>query len=171
MNDFHEDLKFSHDQSDQPWWEDVYRQAFPTFAAMTDVRGDGWWQPAGIDRVVTLASSKQILIDEKVRRKDWGDILLEYWSSVEHQTRGWIAKDLACDYIAYAFKPSATCHLLPFQLLRRVWKLHRHDWVDRYGECDAKNDGYTTRSCPVPTTILLDALRDAMTITWERQTA
>jgi hypothetical protein len=34
------------------------------------------------------------------------DFLLEYWSDYERRSPGWIEKDLACDFIAYAFVPS-----------------------------------------------------------------
>ena len=54
MHDFKSDLKWSHEQSDQPWWEEVYRAAFPDFVAMHDVRQDGWAQRGGIDRQIVL---------------------------------------------------------------------------------------------------------------------
>ena len=50
MHDFGESLRFSHSASDLPIWEEVYRQAFPSFAAMVDHRQDGEHQRAGIDR-------------------------------------------------------------------------------------------------------------------------
>ncbi len=80
VHNFNSDLEYSHSQSDAPWWEEVYRQAFPNFAGMVCVRNDGWAQRGGIDRVITLTSGKTLTIDEKVRREVWPDILLERWS-------------------------------------------------------------------------------------------
>lgn len=173
VHNFTESLRFSQEQADAPWWEGVYRQAFPGFASMTCVRKDGWAQRGGIDRVITLMSGKVLTVDEKVRSEDWPDILLEYWSSVEHRRPGWVAKDLACDFLAYAFVPSQTCYLLPFPTLRRAWRKYKDAWV-RWGQGrsqgysirDARNDGYTTRSVAVPIPSLLAALSDAMEVHW-----
>jgi hypothetical protein len=171
VHDFDDSLSYSHNQSGQPWWEDVYRRAFPLFDSMQDLRGDGWWQRAGIDRKINLTNSRSVLIDEKVRRRDYGDVLLEYVSNDATNAAGWIAKPLACDYIAYAFEPTCTCLLLPFQELRRAWDIHGRDWHRVYGGRRAKNNGYSTWSCPVPTDVLLDALRDSMVIGWEKEAA
>lgn len=166
--DFTNDLAWSHAQSDQPWWEQVYREAFTGYVGMRDVRQDGWAQRAGIDRYVDLRDGTSLKVDEKVRRRDYPDICLEYWSDVDRKVRGWVAKDLSCDYIAYAFEPTATCYLFPFQTLRRAWRLNRERWVSTYPRVEAKNAGWTTVSVAVPTDVVLDALRDAITVRWAR---
>ena len=132
IHDFDKSLEMSQAQSDAPWWIDVYRKAFPDMAAAVNVRDDGWAQRGGIDRVITLNSGKTLTVDEKVRDKDYPDFCLEYWSSIQSKTPGWVAKDLACDFIAYAFIPSATCYLLPFQTLRRAWRENHKIWVKTY---------------------------------------
>lgn len=167
VHNFAESLERSHAYSDAPWWLEVYRKAFPGLQSAVCVRGDGWAQRGGIDRVLTLASGKTLTIDEKVREQDWPDILLEYWSDAGRKIPGWVAKDLACDFIAYAFVPSQTCYLLPFQTLRSAWRKNRIDWVRSYKRVEAKNTGYTTVSVAVPTSVLLDALADAMCIRWQ----
>ena len=167
MNDFTDDLAWSHAQSDADWWEDVYRQAFPNFLTMTHLPADGWAQRAGIDRLVTLTDGTVLKIDEKVRRSQWPDILLEYWSDERRRSPGWIAKPLTCDYIAYAFAPTQVCYLLPFQTLRRAWFVNRQEWVEAYRRIEAQNAGYVTVSVAVPVPVLLDALADAMTVKWE----
>lgn len=166
LHNFEESLKKSHAQADAPWWLDVYREAFPSLQSSVNVRDDGWAQRGGIDRVLTLACGKTLGIDEKVREKDWPDIALEYWSDEERKIRGWVAKDLACDFIAYAFIPSATCYLLPFQNLRRAWRQNYQEWVDRYPRIEAPNSGYTTISVGVPIPILMQAISDAMLVRW-----
>lgn len=167
VHDFEESLSLSQEHADGAWWMDVYRAAFPDLVGAVSVRDDGWAQRGGIDRVLTLQSGKTFTVDEKVRKEDWPDILLEYWSNYERRIPGWVAKDLACDYIAYAMVPSQTCHFLPFHLLRQAWRKNRQEWVGTYRRVEAKNKTYTTISVPVPTQVLLDSLRDSMTVTWQ----
>lgn len=175
VHDFQESLKLSQSYADAPWWEPVYREAFPGFNAMTCVRGDCQAQRLGIDRIVTLKSGQCLRIDEKVRARDWPDFALERWSdNRKHRpVKGWVQKQLQCDYIAYAFVPSRTCYLLPFQQLRRAWIRHGREWIDKaYRGCDgfrvvdAKNREYTTESIAVPRGVLIDALLDAMRVVW-----
>ena len=169
--DFQTDLAWSNAQSDAPWWEKVYRQAFPDFAGMHRVPSDGWAQRGGIDRIIVLSSGKTLSIDEKCSRKDWPAFCIEYWSSEEHKRPGWVAKDLACDFIAYAFAPSGRCYLLPFQTLRRAWRLNGREWVDSaksgapgYKDIRARNRGYTTVSVGVPIGDVLSAITDAILV-------
>lgn len=166
QHNFAESLARSQAQANAPWWLDVYRAAFPDLETMACVRNDGWAQRAGIDRVLTLASGKTLTVDEKVRSEEWDDILLEYWSDEARKVRGWVAKDLGCDFIAYAFEQSGRCYLLPFQSLRRAWRLNGRKWVNTYRRVAAQNRGYVTVSVPVPTVELLNAVRDAMLVCW-----
>ncbi len=81
IHDFGECLDFSHAQEDQPFWGQVYRKAFgSTMCGFYCLRDDGWAQRAGIDRHVCLQDGTILKIDEKVRREDWPDILLEVYS-------------------------------------------------------------------------------------------
>lgn len=167
VHDFNESLARSAAKVDAPWWMEVYRTAFPDLESAVSVRNDGWAQRGGIDRVLTLASGKTLTVDEKVRAEEYDDILLEYWSDEHRKVRGWVAKDLACDFIAYAFERSGRCYLLPFQELRRAWRANCREWVSSYRRIEAKNRGYVTVSVPVPTIELLNAIRDSMLITWD----
>jgi len=166
IHDFRESLAKSHAQADAPWWGEVYRKAFPGLQAMIDLRRDGWHQRAGIDRMLVLKSSKAVLIDEKVRSKDYDDILLERWSDEAKRKPGWVQKDLACDFIAYAFVPSQRCYLLPFLLLRKAWLEHGRSWCEIFPEKRAQNHGYVTVSVAVPIEILMGALERAMLVRW-----
>lgn len=169
LHDFAESLALSESYSDAPWWIDVYREAFPDLQAAVSIREDGWAQRAGIDRVLTLKHGRTYTVDEKVRTQDWPDILLERWSDEERRKPGWVQKPLACDFIAYAFIPSATCYLLPVPGLQRAWRLNGRKWAETYGEKRAPNRGYTTCSVPVPRGVLLGAIAYAMTIHWAKQ--
>jgi hypothetical protein len=179
VHDFKSSLAWSKAQEDAPWWDDVYQAAFPDLCAAVSVRNDGWAQRGGIDRVLTLASGKTLYVDEKVREKDWPDVLLEVWSdygarkSDPERARGWLVKPLATDFIAYAFVPSQKCLLLPFQTLRATWRQNGQCWADKAKErrdgfrwVDADNGRYTTRSIAVPTVVLMSAMADAMSVCW-----
>lgn len=148
-------------------WELVYKKAFPTFATMCSVPADGWAQRGGIDRVITLSSGKTLLVDEKLREKDWPDILLEYYSDRDRKIPGWIWKDLACDYIAYAFLPSRRCYLLPFHLLRSCWLQNGREWARRFTPpVEALNFGYVTESVAVPIDVLLTTMKESLMVSW-----
>lgn len=173
VHDFAERLAYSHKQAEADWWHDCYLRAFPNLLSTIEVREDGWAQRAGIDRILVLADGKIIKVDEKVREKDYGDILLEYWSNYERRVRGWICKPLDCDFIAYAIEPTKTCYLLPTLLLQRAWREVGRDWCDRakggvkgYRMVDAQNAGYVTKSVAVPVGDVLSGIASAITVTW-----
>lgn len=171
VHSFHASLARSHAYSDAPWWLDVYRNAFPTLVGCHDMRADGWAQRGGMDRLLVLSSGKTLSVDEKVRERDWPDVLLEYWSDEEERAPGWIAKDLACDFIAYAFVPSQTCLLLPFHQLRLAWQRHRKEWVAAHKQVRADNGRYTTVSVAVPKDELMRRVGEAMSISWRDDAA
>jgi len=175
VHNFNDDLALSKSYEDAPWWTAVYDIAFPGHLSAVSVRNDGWAQRGGIDRVVTLSSGKAISIDEKVRHRSYGDILLEQWSDHELKKPGWMQKDLACDFIAYAFVPDERCYLLPFLTLRAAWLRFGAGWISsaRDGKngfrfVDAKNPGYVTRSIAVPIPDLLSAISQAQIIDWHK---
>lgn len=175
QHNFAASLALSHEYEDAPWWPEVYAKAFPGYRTSVSLREDGWAQRGGIDRVITLKSGKTISVDEKVRSKDWGDIALERWSDRSRKTPGWVQKDLACDFIAYAFVPSQRCYLFPFVTLRAAWVLEGRKWCELAEEklggfsvVLAENKGYTTESIAIPTEILLASIRQAMVVSWDR---
>lgn len=168
IHDFAESLAASHAASDLPIWEQIYRRAFPTFCAMVDHRDDGEHQRAGIDRSVILANSKQLLIDEKVRNKDYGDILLEYVSNDRFNSPGWVCKPLRADYIAYAIVPAGRCYLLPVIQLQIAWERHGELWKREFRNVQAHNNGYTTHSVAVPPERLFPAIGGALRVSFDK---
>lgn len=135
--------------SDLPLWGDCYRQFFGLDCTLVDHRADGPHQRAGIDRSVIMSDSKQILIDEKIRWVDYGDIALEEWSK-ESMIPGWITKPLRCDYIAYAIAPAGKCYLLPVIQLQKAWRKNNEQWKINYDAIRARNETYTSISWPIP---------------------
>ena len=161
---FADSLALSAHYAESGWWLDVYRRAMPRLASAVSVREDGWAQRGGIDRLLTLTCGRTFSIDEKVRTREWPDILLEQWSDEQRRSPGWVQKPLACDFIAYAFAPSGTCYLLPVVPLQRAWRQHGREWLALYGTRRAKNPGYTSVGVPVPRDVLLSSIAAAMEV-------
>ena len=170
VNDFQECLTMSHEADALPFWEDVYREAFPSMVSMINHRQDGWHQRAGIDRSIILESSKQILIDEKVRGRNkvtgrvYDDVSLEHISNDKTGALGWVCKPLACDYIAYAIAPLGVCYLFPVNQLQLAWEKNKDTWFKMYRSCRALNKGYGTWFLPVPVNVLYRAIGQQLRI-------
>lgn len=164
VHDFRERLAWSETQSHEPFWDAVYRKAFPDMVNHMLCSGDTSSQRQGIDRVIHLSSGKNIHIDEKKREKVWTDILLEYISNDRTCAPGWMEKDLTIDYLAYAFMPTKRCYLFPWPILRRAWLHYRGAWMDTYERVPAQNNGYRTYSLAIPIDILQRAVRTAAVI-------
>ena len=164
MNNFNDDLKFSYQAGDEEFWEKVYHKAFPNMVNSMPCPGNTISQRMGIDRIIHLSSGKTLAIDEKKRRKEWDDIALECVANATTKAPGWIEKDLAIDYMAYAFIESKRCYLFPWQQLRRAWLLCGDKWKSEYGIKEARNPNYVTLFVPVPTAKLLSAVAYASRI-------
>lgn len=165
--DFHADNAYSLAASGETFWLAVYRKAFPTMTRC-EICTDTTRQRQGIDRVLTLSNGRTVNVDEKKRAQEYGDILLEYVSALEYKTPGWIEKDLAIDYLAYAFMRSHRCYLFPWPMLHRAWVQYGQAWKDKYGKVTAKTktggSTYQTLSVPVPIAILRQAVSTAAVI-------
>lgn len=177
-------LAYSHALADAPWWEDVYRQAFPDMRAMVDLRHEGWHQKAGRDRAIVLSSGQTVYVDEKGRRKTYPDIAVEVWSVYPRNGRhpwqpragavpGWGTKPTS-DYLAYAFEAAQTCHLFPLLGIRAAWEKHGRTWrekataeEDGYRWTQADNERWWSICIAVPISELHSFIQDAMTVTWE----
>ncbi len=160
LNDFKTDLQYSFDTRESEMFDLFYRRVFPDIGNIEFVE-DMERQRKGIDKVIHFNSGYKITIDEKKRRKDYGDILLEIWSQYENNKRGWLYYS-QCDYIVYAVMPSKKVYLLPVLLLKKVWHDNGKQWQETYGERPSYNKGYTTINVPVPTDILLDSIAGEM---------
>jgi hypothetical protein len=171
MHDFRERLSYSAKCSDEPFWEQVYREAFPGLVNHMPCPGDYDSQRMGIDRILLLSNGQELRIDEKKRERDYGDFLFEYLSNDQTQAVGWIEKDLFIDYLAYAFMPSQKVYLFPWQLLRRAWRQHGEEWKTAafdgqrgFRIVPAQNRDYCTFSVAIPRRVLYLALNRASVI-------
>lgn len=164
IHDFKERLKYSEAAGDEPFWLEIYTKAFPNLVNIMAAPGDTISQRMGIDRVILLGNGKIIKIDEKKREKNYPDILLEYISVDTTHAPGWIEKDLAIDYLAYAFMPNQRVYLLPWDILRRVWLYKKEIWLRTLPKIEAKNQNYSTWSVAIPTNQLLNLIKTATII-------
>ncbi len=166
----------SEDPENEPFWDATYRKMFPNLVNHMRCKGNGTAtesQKRGIDRIIHLSSGVTLFLDEKLRKpnprtgRDYSDIALEYISNNTTNSPGWIEKDLAIDYIAYAFKQSRRVHFLPWLLLKQAWREYGQTWLQNAEQrqlnfmiIEAKNDvGYTTLSVAVPTVVLWSAIQ------------
>jgi len=159
IHDFKSDLEFSEEASAEPFWEAIYKKAFPNMVNHMLCSSNVTSQHMGIDRIILLSSGKILCIDEKKRRQVWSDILLEYVSNDRTQAPGWIEKDLHIDYLAYAFMPTKCVYLFPWLMLRRAWLIFKKSWLGQYKHIAAQNVGYRTWNVAVPIATLCEAVK------------
>lgn len=164
VHDFREQLLWGEAQGYEPFWTQVYRKAFPNMVNHMLGSGDTQSQRMGIDRIILLGNGRMLRIDEKKRRQDFPDILLEYVSVDATNAPGWIEKDLAIDYLAYAFMPTKRCYLFDWLMLRRAWIRYGDEWKRVHRIVKAQNNGYQTHSVAVPIEVVRGAVRRASII-------
>jgi hypothetical protein len=170
-HDFGEQLRLSNEARLEPFWEAAYRAAFPDFKCMVDNARDNGAQRCGVDRLVILQTSATLRIDEKVRSRDYGDMLLEVVSNDRTGAPGWIDKDLTIDFLAYGVLPKQRVYLFPWQPLRSAWARYGDSWKQRakqgtqgYRVVPAKNRGYTTWSIAVPVSEVRRAVAESLVV-------
>lgn len=118
-------------------------------------------QKEGLDKILHLSSNEKVGIEEKFRKKDYGDFLLEIWSSLEDKILGWCAKEIMADIVGYWIVPACTLYIFESKKLVQCLVDYRSDWEkfalsqqQGFRIADAKNPNYTTRSICVPHKIL-----------------
>lgn len=171
MHSFAKSLAWGEEASCEPFWEAVYRKAFPSVVSISRNGAANGAQWLGIDRWVCLSNGKVLTVDEKRRKLERDDILLEYVSNDRTNAPGWVKKNLQIDFLAYAFIESRRCYLFPWLLLRQSWQTYGEEWLHRafarepgFRLVEAQNPGYVTKSVAVPTRLLLEAVSRASII-------
>ena len=107
-------------------------------------------QTKGIDRLVWFPKIGKVLaVDEKVRDKDYGDLLVEVFSDLERHKPGWsVNQDYQTDVVAYMIKPTRTVFLIDYKSLRRAARMHWKVWAKK-GFRDTHNTNWITRNVSV----------------------
>jgi len=157
-------------------WAAFYRKVWPDLLACVRLDKDSEWQRAGVDRLIIRPHLIVTTIDEKMRERNYNDILLEEWSVCEFDSNtktvthgnkpGWaMDRSKRCDYLAYAIPAARKCYLIPFDLLRRTMWRYLKSWkqnADCVYPIAARNAGYTTVSIGVKWPMLKVALTNEM---------
>ena len=103
-------------------------------------------QLAGIDRIIKFNGNRWTF-DDKYRRNDYGDILIEYESSEGRV--GWVKKDMKCTGITYLIPKTNKVHFINFKALRESWSMNERRYMS-FPHKHADNGRYVTKSVAVP---------------------
>lgn len=163
MSRFEFDLQYSNKGIIEDSFIEVYEKMWPK-ADYMKVEDIGL-QRRGIDRIISYPGfgDKQIFVDEKIRRVDYGDIAIEEYSDFGRRKPGWIQPSKHTDYIAYGIEPARKVYLLPFETLRRAFINNYSTWKHRRRFTKAElNNGYRTSFITVSPSELFEALTEAM---------
>lgn len=158
VNDFYKDLEWSLDSAEDKLFNEFYYKAFPNLKEI-EFCEDMERQRKGFDKILHFNNGNWFAIDEKKRRVDYGDVLLEVWS-VDKIKRGWLFT-CQCDYIVYAIMPTRKVYLLPSILLKKAWLTNQNKWLNAKPIL-AKNKGYVTESRAIKIEELLLAIKSEM---------
>lgn len=161
LNDFPTDLEFSLDKVGDDFIDNIYSKAFPHLERI-EIVTDLETQKKGIDKYLVFDNGKKISVDEKRRRHDYGDILLEEYSNFERKTIGWLGRSKHTDYIAYILMDSKKIYLLPFLILQKCWIDNYFEWLNKYGRKFANNKIYNTSNIAIPTNVLLNEIKERL---------
>jgi len=145
LNCFADDLAESDGFALDPIWRMAYSTIFPEPFSMK-LAFDKESQKAGIDRIVEH-NGKVWTFDDKYRRNDFGDILLEYESSQGRP--GWVKKNMKCTGITYLVRPSRRVFFINFKALRESWALNEAFYMG-FDRKHANNGSYVTKSVAIP---------------------
>jgi len=167
VHDFNRQMEWSIESSSEKMFEDFYYKAFGSDLLEVEQVTDITLQRKGIDKVLHLKNGDTVYVDEKKRRKDYGDILLEVWSVKEKSVKGWVwSETKVTDYIIYAFMNSKRVFMLPFQLLKMAFNRCKNQWLAKYSIPPAHTirNGvkYTTENIAVPKEVLMSELKREM---------
>lgn len=162
FNDFDDSLKISDSEEIEKILKEVYLKYFPNMVGMIKNESKkSNSQEKGVDRIIYLDNLKTITIDEKIRKDDYADFLLEYVSNDYTGAVGWIEKDLSIDYILYVILSTKKAFLLDWRILKITWDFNKVEWKKKYGTITAGNAyfngynynngyNYTTISIAIP---------------------
>jgi len=157
MNDFKVDLTYSLDENENKLFDNFYYNRFYGLREIELVK-DIELQRQGIDKILNFDNGKKLYIDEKKRRKDYGDILLEEYSDYDRKIEGWLSTAKKTDYIVYAIMPTKIVFVLPFLVLQSAYKRNYEILSQECKRHFAKNDGYITSSLGVSYSLLFSML-------------
>jgi hypothetical protein len=138
----------------------------------------------GVDYIATLRGGSRINIDLKLRSegcsKFWKngveELALEVWSVMPEGNMkgkaGWTldeAKDTHYTLHAFSEKDSHNAYLLPFQLLRKAFRLNAKRWMEQF-RVEVQSSGSWKSQCVfVPALMVVSAISEASLIAQKKE--
>lgn len=135
-----------------------WSETFPQVISSKGIRSGDPRQRWGCDRILTTRSGRSVLVEEKVRFREYcGDLLLE----VEHvfddgrdSEPGWIRKPMQSEYIGFLWVPTRRFEVYPWLQLQSWYAKHSKDHSLPRISSRGNNEGYSTSSMLVPRSVL-----------------
>lgn len=123
-------MRLEEEFSKEPIWENIYRKVFFNFVSMERIKIREI-QKQGIDRFVKLSDNNCLTFQEKYRKVNYEDILLEEWSNKEAQTLGWTLNNDPnnVDFLNYLIVPTRTAYIFPFYYVRKCFEDNKEKWA------------------------------------------
>lgn len=118
---FQTDLNYSHNDKILNAYYKL--KGFKYIQVITDLET----QKKGIDKILYYGRNQSITIDEKKRRTNYDDLLVETMKNVESNKKGWLYYTQA-DYIVYWIEPLKKFYIIKFDKLQKI--IFDNDWVN-----------------------------------------
>lgn len=168
INDYDTDNKMANEPTITTVLDECYGWYFTNVSNIQRPK-DKERQEAGIDVIINFSDGKTpIFLDEKIRRYDYGDILLEEYSDWDRKIPGWLMADSKrTHFIAFVWLDSRKILLIPYGPLRYAFFKNRAKWEQNHLRIFAENKDYYTSSFKVPKQELFDAFWRSSWITFE----
>lgn len=108
----------------------IYRHIYPGKIRRMDPATSVADQCGGVDRIIELDDGRRVRWEEKIRFRQFTDVLLEFQNSRVGRP-GWVNKPQHNDAVLYLILPRELCYLLPGAALRRAWNNNGEQWKQR----------------------------------------
>lgn len=144
INDFDLDLKYATKDS---MFTEFYTEYFEGIKKIKFIENLEI-QKKGIDKVITFNDGRIITIDEKKRRKDYGDILIEIYKNQRLKRKGWLFYTEA-EFIVYGMEDTKRIFLINTRKLRKLFFENKEKWLS-YRPILSYNPGYVTENRAIP---------------------
>jgi len=111
----------------------------------------------GIDKLLKTREGKILKLEEKIRKKDWGDFLIEIiadnrYGKIDKKNRkisitkkkglGWGFKDYSTDMILYFFEESNSGNLFSWKKFQKTFKENFLNWLEL---AEKNRNGFTLK--------------------------
>jgi len=126
-------------------------------------------QFSGVDRLLMIPERQPIRVEEKVRRKTRGDILIELIADnnfylKEHRGLGWGLKNYSTDILLYFFEDTETGHIFHWNKFQKALLANLPEWYDLakskrrgFSLRKAYNKNYYSLNIAIPRSVFLKA--------------